>query len=156
MIICDIDGTIADISHRLHFIQDQPKDWDSFFAECIHDRPIIPVIEAVKRLSRGSDLYFLTGRPESIRRETFLWLERVGFFLPSVRSPLGNCSDLIMRRTGDHRPDTRVKPELLLSYLSSLGKDESSVDLILEDRSSMVKVWRDMGFLCFQVAAGDY
>ena len=156
MIICDIDGTIADISHRLHFIQEQPKDWDSFFAECIHDRPIIPVIEAVKRLSRGSDLYFLTGRPESCRQDTVEWIRQQGFYIPGIWFGDQFYKDLIMRRTGDHRPDTRVKPELLLSYLSTLGKDESSVDLILEDRSSMVKVWRDMGFLCFQVASGDY
>lgn len=156
MIICDIDGTIADISHRLHFIQGEKKDWDSFHKACGDDRPIIPVIEAVARLSRGSDLYFLTGRPDICRTETVEWLYEarltMGITIPGFRKYM----DVIMRREGDHRPDTRVKPELLLSYLSNLGKDESDVTLILEDRSSMVKVWRDMGFLCFQVANGDY
>jgi hypothetical protein len=28
--IFDIDGTLADISHRLHFIQQESKDWKAF------------------------------------------------------------------------------------------------------------------------------
>jgi hypothetical protein len=31
-ILVDIDGTLADCTHRLHHIQKQPKDWDAFFA----------------------------------------------------------------------------------------------------------------------------
>jgi FMN phosphatase YigB (HAD superfamily) len=31
--IFDIDGTLADISHRLHFIQQEPKDWRGFYSE---------------------------------------------------------------------------------------------------------------------------
>ena len=30
--IFDIDGTLADASHRLHHIQNGNKDWDAFFA----------------------------------------------------------------------------------------------------------------------------
>ncbi len=38
--VFDIDGTLADITHRLHFIQGEKKDWDAFFAACIDDAPI--------------------------------------------------------------------------------------------------------------------
>ena len=41
-IVCDIDGTIANLSHRLHFIQPEEggkKDWDSFFAGVSDDEP---------------------------------------------------------------------------------------------------------------------
>lgn len=31
-IIFDIDGTLADCSHRLHWIQSKPKNWNAFFA----------------------------------------------------------------------------------------------------------------------------
>ena len=32
-VICDIDGTLADVQHRLHHLEGDPKDWDGFFAE---------------------------------------------------------------------------------------------------------------------------
>lgn len=30
-VIVDIDGTVADLSHRIHFIEGEKKDWDSFY-----------------------------------------------------------------------------------------------------------------------------
>ena len=38
--IFDIDGTIADLSHRLPHIQKTPKDWTAFFASVADDVPI--------------------------------------------------------------------------------------------------------------------
>ena len=32
-IIVDIDGTIADVRHRLHHVKDGKKDWNAFHAE---------------------------------------------------------------------------------------------------------------------------
>lgn len=29
-VIVDIDGTVADLRHRIHFIEGEKKDWDSF------------------------------------------------------------------------------------------------------------------------------
>lgn len=32
VIVCDLDGTVADLSHRIHYIKDtDKKDYDSFF-----------------------------------------------------------------------------------------------------------------------------
>ncbi len=33
-VIFDIDGTLADCSHRLHHIQKDPADWDGFYEAC--------------------------------------------------------------------------------------------------------------------------
>jgi len=40
----DIDGTIANLSHRLHFIQQEPADWNAFFMSAGDDEPIWEVI----------------------------------------------------------------------------------------------------------------
>lgn len=50
-ILVDIDGTIADIIHRLHFIQGPRKDWPAFFDAMDKDEPIPEMIELVKALS---------------------------------------------------------------------------------------------------------
>lgn len=39
--IFDIDGTIADLSHRLPHIQKEPKDWDAFFGCVADDAPML-------------------------------------------------------------------------------------------------------------------
>ena len=38
-IIFDVDGTLMDIEHRKHFVQDKPKDWKQFMAEMVNDTP---------------------------------------------------------------------------------------------------------------------
>jgi hypothetical protein len=35
----DIDGTIADLSHRLRLIERKPKDWRRFFGSDAMDAP---------------------------------------------------------------------------------------------------------------------
>jgi hypothetical protein len=30
--VFDLDGVLADVRHRLHFLDRRPKDWDGFFA----------------------------------------------------------------------------------------------------------------------------
>ena len=42
IVLCDIDGTIANNDHRQHYLEDK-KDWDGFFAELINDAPIYKI-----------------------------------------------------------------------------------------------------------------
>ena len=56
---------------------------------------------------------------------------------------------LRMRKIGDHRPDTIIKPHLIESI-------RDRVELILEDRNSMVAKYRELGYTCLQVAEGDF
>lgn len=73
-VIVDIDGTIADCSHRLRHIQSDKKDWDTFFDECDLDIPIPVVIDLVKRLGFHYEILYLTGRKEKTHLKTLLWL----------------------------------------------------------------------------------
>ena len=47
IILCDIDGTIANNNHRQHLLGEF-KDWDKFFYEMSNDEPIDEVIRLVK------------------------------------------------------------------------------------------------------------
>jgi hypothetical protein len=69
--LCDIDGTVADISHRLHFIQQKPSDWRGFFKACPGDTPIKEVIEVIQSLtSYGNNVIMVTGRSDEVRKDT--------------------------------------------------------------------------------------
>jgi len=58
----------------------------------------------------------------------------------------------LMRKNGDKRHDTKVKPELLLD----VGILPENTLFILEYRNSMVKKWRELGYRCLQVQDGDF
>ena len=46
IILCDIDGTVANNDHRQHFLEGK-KDWDGFFDKLDEDEPIRPIINKV-------------------------------------------------------------------------------------------------------------
>ena len=88
IIICDIDGTIANLQHRLHYIRNPEgtKDWDSFHVTCTDDEPYRDVIRILwdlydagrRRGQEGSsrEVYFFSGRNEAVRPQTIRWLWR--------------------------------------------------------------------------------
>jgi len=66
-IIFDIDGTLADCTHRLHFIQGETKDWEAFFAAAKYDRAINEMINFCITLGTVHDIYLVTVRPDRTR-----------------------------------------------------------------------------------------
>ena len=155
VIICDVDGTIADVRHRLHYIQNEDgskkakPDWDAFHAACVDDTPFRDVIRVVDTLRMGTcgcgygrlDLYFLSGRNDVVREQTEGWLEDVGDF--------GNYAGLLMRKAGDRRPDMQIKLEMM----RELGFTPNDVLCIFDDRQCVVDMWRANGYRVMQVAA---
>lgn len=60
---------------------------------------------------------------------------------------------LLMRKAGDHQPDTKLK----YGWLANLEPPERDrLTAVFEDRASVVQMWRDAGVPCFQVAAGNF
>lgn len=139
----DIDGTIADLGHRLHHIQKDPKDWRAFFALCHEDKPIEHMCALAKVLGDHHQIIFVSGRSDECRDATAQWLRaELGFLHPK----------LYMRKAGDHRPDNLVKSELLDQILAEGHEPFMAFD----DRNQVVKMWRERGIPCAQVADGDF
>jgi hypothetical protein len=139
-VVVDIDGTLANCSHRLHFIESQPKNWDAFFDNCDKDELIRNVQLIVVTLRQSFDLVFVSGRAERARAKTVAWLEKYGLSGP-----------LFMRRDGDHRPDDIVKSEIYERHLKDL-----TIVAVLDDRDRVVDMWRSKGLTCLQVAKGEF
>jgi phosphoglycolate phosphatase-like HAD superfamily hydrolase len=141
--IFDLDGTIADCSHRLPHIQKTPKDWRAFFAACVDDSPIYHVIKLAQDLyAADARIVYVSGRSDECRAVTEEWLER-------HELPVGR---LYMRKEGDHRNDDVLKAELLAELLADGWKPIMAFD----DRNRVVKTWRVNGIPCAQVADGDF
>jgi phosphoglycolate phosphatase-like HAD superfamily hydrolase len=73
--VFDIDGTLADVSHRLHHIARKPKNWRAFFAASA-DKAIEHICDLARHLSKVKPVVFVSGRSDAVRRETEEWLER--------------------------------------------------------------------------------
>ena len=134
-IIVDIDGTIADNMHRQSALDSEPKDWDAFFMDCHLDAPIEPVLEVVRALSENNLIFIVTGRSEKYRELTRLWL--IKHKVP--------YAELYMRAEGDYRPDHEIKEEILFEI-----RKNYSPTLAIDDRQSVVDMWRRNGLICLQ------
>jgi phosphoglycolate phosphatase-like HAD superfamily hydrolase len=146
-IICDIDGTIADLTHRLHHIhpsEGQRKNWAAFHAGVKDDTPHHDMHFILWALVRsGMRVIYVSGRNEASRKDTEAWLNREGF-------PNGM---LYMRADGDFRNDAIIKEEILDNHLRLTPED---VLCVLDDRQRVVDMWRRRGFRVLQVAPGDF
>lgn len=142
--VFDIDGTIADNSHRTHHLLKQPKDWDAYHAEVMGDTAHRHMLNLVWDLYyTRKPLVFCSGRHDGQRQQTVDWFYREGLPMPR---------HLYMRKEGDHRPDHIVKRELL----DQIRADGFEPIMVFDDRNSVVKMWREAGVPCAQVAEGDF
>lgn len=122
--VFDIDGVLADVTHRLHFLRARPQRWERFFSAADRD-PLLA--EGAGRLHAAlveHDVVYLTGRPERTRGLTRRWLRRHGL-------PTG---PLIMREDHDYRPARWMKAEALGEL--ALTRDVVSV---LDDDPAVVE-----------------
>ena len=140
----DLDGTLCNIEHLLHYIQGARKDWPAFFRACVEDKPVHRVIQIAEAMSNsGHTIEVWSGRSDEVRPQTEAWLAqhlRVAFF-----------HTLRMRKAGDHRQDYIVKAE----WYDRLEPHERPV-LAFDDRQQVVDMWRSKGVLCAQVAPGHF
>lgn len=142
-VLFDLDGTLANISHRLHFIEGPEKNWTSFFMACVDDDPItegLMTLSAFREL--GYHITIVSGRSDEVRKETESW----------IREQLGWLPNLIMRKAGDYRSDHELKRE----WINTGAIHKSRVLLAFEDRTRVVNMYREEGIPCYQVAPGDF
>ena len=143
IILCDLDGTLADCQHRIHHILKTPKDWKSFFSDCSYDEPIQHIIDLINAIDRSKyEVWITSGRSDECKQQTIKWLYDSGVMY----------DNLIMRKSGDHTDDGILKP----SWLSDGTIPRERVAFAIDDRNRVVKAWRDNFVTCLQVAEGDF
>ena len=144
-VIIDLDGTLCDLTHRRHYVQrESKKDWKGFFAEIDKDVPN-PAVSMIYNMTvaDGLAVIFLSGRPSEHRKVTERWLDKHGF---------EDYFALFMRPFNNKGDDTIIKEQLYRKYVEPYF----DVKLVLDDRTRIVNMWRQLGLHCFQVAEGDF
>ena len=129
--VVDIDGVLADVRHRLPYLERRPKDWGGFFRAAPQD-PLLEVgRDTVLRLAEVCEVVYLSGRPEQCRADTEAWFARHGL-------PTG---DLLLRRRGDFRPAKEVKVEVLRQLAR-----RAPVTVLVDDDVAVIEAARAAGF----------
>ena len=142
MIVFDIDGTLTLTAARAEkYLKEGAKDWEGFLSHCGDDPPNLPIIKIYKALESSNVIKMVTGRDERWRAITQHWLKIQGINICN--------SDLYMREAGDNRDDTIIKTEIIQPF-------KNQIEMVFEDRASVVKMWRDLGITCLQVDWGDF
>lgn len=141
-VIFDVDGTLADCTERRKFWPDNKKE---FFnpANVIMDKPFSHIVGLAQLLANYAHLRVLvvSARSESDRKITAEWLleNRVPY------------EHLYLRANNDPRQDEVVKREILREIQKTY-----EVIMVFDDRDRVVKMWREEGLPCLQVAEGSF
>lgn len=142
-IMCDLDGTLCNLDHRIHHVKNGNKDWGKFFRECGADG----VYEDVKRIvnlefEAGTSVVLCSGRPEDNREKTETWAAY--YSIP--------YTTLKMRPAKNYKQDAITK---VMLYRYEI-KPYYNVLYVIDDRDTVCKAWRRIGLSCLQCRPGDF
>jgi len=149
-VIFDLDGTLADIeTRRVISIKENGKmDWDIFFdpkniSLDIPNRPVITMARLLKE--SGHRIVILSGRSKVTKDATREWLKQ--FDVPF---------DILKMRPDNKEFKFMPDDQLKKLWLDQLFPNTDDVLCVFDDRDKVVKMWRDNGISCLQVAEGNF
>lgn len=128
LILLDIDGVLADCSHRLHYLKD--KNYDKFYSaeEILNDNPIRSGLDLLYELFPHNKVVLVTGRPYRTQEATMAWLKR------EFRDDFE--PEMIMRKDHDFRPSDVLKAEMIKEFTDGM---EGETILFIDDDPKNVK-----------------
>lgn len=149
-VIFDLDGTLADIeTRRVISIKENGKmDWDIFFDpnNISLDTPNRPVITIARLLKEsGHRIVILSGRSKVTKDATRDWLKQFDVPFDVLKMRPNNKEFKFM-------PDDQLKK----LWLDQLFPNTDDVLCVFDDRDKVVKMWRENGLPCLQVAEGNF
>jgi FMN phosphatase YigB (HAD superfamily) len=126
LVIFDLDGTLADITHRRHYVEGEKKDWKSFFLACVNDKPLAHTCTIARMLASWQyEVWIFSGRSDIVKDETVAWLEKNSI----------QYKKLLMRKNGDYTPDDILKKK----WLDEMDFDDRTrLQFVFEDRDRLV------------------
>lgn len=125
-IIVDVDGTLAHKCNR--DIYDASKAINDYL-----DKEVVRIVDVFGLTHK---ILITSGRSEKFRTVTEQWL---------LKNKV-HYDRLLMRSEGDVRPDEVVKEEIFWKDIDP----KYQVDLVLDDRPKVCRMWRDIGLKVLQ------
>lgn len=142
-LICDLDGTLCNIDHRLKWMKTEKKHYPQFFAGIKDDTVNEWCRDLLTNFSSSHSVVLCSGRGKEYYDMTYEWL---------VKNEINYFDRLLMREKGDFRKDNIVK-EIILDF-EILTRYEPY--FMIDDRQQVVDMWRKRGYTCLQCAKGNF
>lgn len=153
MLVCfDLDGTLADVNHRLHYIRPNPpidpvtgkkvkRRFDLFHAACVDDGLIEPVAYFYRMFvaDPNTTVVVLSGRDNATMYQTVNWFEE---------NLLPQPDELILKQGDQYTPDVEQKRIQAERLEKKYGRP---IDMVFEDRDRVVAMWKERGTFVFNV-----
>lgn len=137
-LICDLDGTLVDVSGLRDWVTGKRKDFHQFHTLSRDAPPIAWVVQEVQdRWDRGDSILLVTARNEAYRASTIDWLAEHN--VP--------WDQLYMRKLKDFRPDREVKSDILTEIRLS-GYDPI---VAYDDNPSVIELWKENNMIVVEV-----
>lgn len=137
-ICCDLDNTLAETSHREHFLQGTKRNWRGFFEAMGEDKINVWCKELLNGMGYCAEVVIVSARPDDYRKITESWLLH-----NEVR-----YDNLIMRSRGDFRKDSIVKLQLYEFEI----KTRYNVLFWVDDRKQVIDEMRNNGVIVLDCA----
>lgn len=139
--IWDLDGTVANISHRLNRLDCNGNiiHPTALKAEAMRDSLNTPIADWLCSTQKDYVVFIVSGRGTDEAIVTEDWLSSHSVF----------PDRLFMRQGGDLRADTIIKKEILDRIDVIYGKE--SVEWVVDDRPCVCALWRENGLKVFPV-----
>ena len=131
-IVYDIDGTLADASHRRHFVGGEKKDWQQFLKASAEDKLVQSAADMwAEHVREGYVIIVMSGRPAWLAETTRLWLAKHGL----------HPEKQLMRDNKDRSPDANIKRY----YLHQLRRQGYNVLMAVDSRKEAAAMWKEEG-----------
>lgn len=124
-LLFDIDGTLAQLSN-----------FDADLTKITPKRDILQIAKAAQNVGK---MAIVTARPESSRKDTETWIKAQGL----------DPKFLLMRGTGDTRPDFEVRVDQVRELMKKLG---NNVILYDDKLSNCRAVEKALGVICIHIS----
>ena len=141
-VIFDIDGTLA------HYVDRSPYDYTRVHEDVV-DASVQWINQLVDEADRGVTIFIVSGRDDTCRVATLKWLADNDIAFDT----------LLMRHTTQDVNSQGLKlPDFMVKYrlFNENIRGKFNVRMVFDDRSQVVKLWRDMGLKCAQVEYGNF
>lgn len=143
LIVVDLDGTLANIDHRVPLVTRDRPDWDAFNMACGDDKPNRWCVKLINEMAPayGIRLVIVSARSKVVEQETKDWLNNhvTAFFN-------GDVELFMLREAGDTTEDVALK----MRWLKEVAGGPAAVLFAVDDRQKVVDAWRAAGVTCLQ------
>jgi hypothetical protein len=136
-LIVDLDGTLAIFEGVRNGL-----DFSNVTKDKVNE-VVKEVLIMYKKYDKKRKIIVISGRPntKNVYQQSLFWLKK-------NKIPFDEL--FLVDREG--LPDAENKN----FFYETKIKDKYQIDFVLEDRNSVVKMWREIGLVCFQVAETNY